>query len=102
MDPVIIAGMIFSIVVLILIGGFTLLFPLSRQLAALLRRRLNEPSHNSISREDAEKLAHAIQHLAVGMEALNERQDFVEKLLEGRLDAERKALEAPRRPDRPS
>ena len=84
-DPVIIAGMVFSVVVLLMVGSFALLFPVSRQLAALVRKRINEPAPgDSISREDAEKLASAIPQLAVGMEALNERQDFVERLLEER------------------
>jgi predicted PurR-regulated permease PerM len=77
--------MVFSLVVLILVGSFVLLFPLSRQLASLVRKRLQEPwPGNGITREDAEKLAQAIQQLATGMEALNERQDFLEQLLEGR------------------
>ncbi len=85
MDPEIIAGMVFSIVVLLMVGSFVLLYPLSRQLAHLVRRRLNEADPaDSISRGDAEKLATAIQQLALGMEALNERQDFVERLLEER------------------
>jgi hypothetical protein len=85
MDPLVIGAMAFSLVVLILVGSFILLFPLSRQLASLVRKRLQEPwPGNPITREDAEKLAQAIQQLATGMEALNERQDFLEQLLEGR------------------
>jgi predicted PurR-regulated permease PerM len=91
MDPILIGGMVFSLVVLILVGSFVLLFPLSRQLASLVRKRLQEPwPGNAMTREDAEKLAQAIQQLATGMEALNERQDFLEQLLEGRSPAQDK------------
>ena len=85
MDPLVISVMIFSLVVLMLLGSFALIWPLSRQLVALIRKRIHEPSpRDSITREDAEKLAQAIQQLATGMEALNERQEFLEQLLEGR------------------
>ena len=84
-DPFMLGVMIISVVIVLLLGSFALLYPLSRQLALLVRKRLNEPSRGgSISREDGEKLATAIQQLAVGMESLNERQDFVERLLEDR------------------
>ena len=39
MDPVILAGMIFSIIVIVLLGGFTLLYPLTRRLAEVLEKR---------------------------------------------------------------
>lgn len=85
MDPIVIGGMVFSLVMVVLLGTFVLLYPLSRQLATLVRKRLQDPGFgNTITREDAEKLAQAIQQLATGMEALNERQDFLEQLLEGR------------------
>ena len=90
--------MVFSIVVLLMVGSFVLLYPLSRQLASLVRRRLNESdTGEAISRSDAEKLATAIQQLALGMEALNERQDFVERLLEERPAAQPR-LEQPTDP----
>ena len=85
MDPLILAAMIFSLVVMILLGSFVLLWPLSRQLAQLLKKRIGEPSPRDVlTREEGEKFAHAIQQLAAGLEALNERQDFVERLLEDR------------------
>lgn len=36
LEPVALAGMIFSLLVILLIGGFILLYPLSRRLGALL------------------------------------------------------------------
>ena len=89
MDPLVIGAMVFTLVMVVLLGSFVLLYPLSRQLANLVRRRLQDPGFgNTITREDAEKLAQAIQQLATGMEALNERQDFLEQLLEGRSRAQ--------------
>ncbi len=89
MDPSVIGAMVFTLVMVVLLGSFVLLYPLSRQLANLVRRRLQDPGFgNTITREDAEKLAQAIQQLATGMEALNERQDFLEQLLEGRSRAQ--------------
>jgi hypothetical protein len=89
MDPTVIGGMVFALVMAVLVGSFVLLYPLSRQLANLVRKRLQDPGFgNTITREDAEKLAQAIQQLATGMEALNERQDFLEQLFEGRNRAQ--------------
>ena len=100
MDPVIIAAMIFSLVVLMLLGSFALLLPVSRQLAQLVRKRVQEPNpREALSREEAEKLAQAIQQLAAGMEMLNERQDFVERLLEGRPSPGSSAQLPPANPD---
>jgi hypothetical protein len=93
MDPLILAGMIFSLVVMIMLGSFVLLWPLSRQLAQLLKKRIGEPSPRDVlTREEGEKFAHAIQQLAAGLEALNERQDFVERLLEDRVEEARGEL----------
>jgi hypothetical protein len=82
MDPVILAGMIFSIVVLLLIGGFILVFPLTRQLGAYLEKRmLNEgPLEDADAR--TQDLARAVEALRDEVARLSERQDFTERLLE--------------------
>ena len=46
MDPVILAGMIFSIIVLLLVGGFVLLLPVSQRLGKVLDIWISE--HKSL------------------------------------------------------
>lgn len=81
MDPMGIAGMIFTLVALILIGGLVLLYPLSRQLAALVHLRLERGSAPDPS-EQVEALTGAVESLRAEVERLAERQDFTERLLE--------------------
>lgn len=82
MDPVILAGMIFSLVVLLMIGGFILMFPLTRRLAQLLEQRLREKSTAAADSEQIAALRTTIDALEARVEALTERQGFVDSLLE--------------------
>ncbi len=82
MDPVILAGMIFSLVVLLLVGGFTLLFPLTRRLAAVLEKRYLADGAEGANAEEVAALRRAVQALRGEVEQIAERQDFTEKLLE--------------------
>ncbi len=86
MDPVILAGMIFSIVVIMLIGGFVLLFPLTRQLGAYLEKRMLS-ENSEASRAQLAHLARAVEHLTDEVARLSDRQDFTERLLERPDDA---------------
>ena len=53
MDPLIIGSMIFTIIVLVLVGGFALLYPLTRRLAEVLEKRyLADGSEGANSDED--------------------------------------------------
>ena len=81
MDPVVLAGMIFSIVVLLLIGGFVLLLPLTRQLGEYLRYRMVQGDRRQRDTE-LEALRAAVESLRRDVEELAERQDFTELLLE--------------------
>lgn len=83
------AGMILSLLLTIIVGGFILLFPLSRRLAALLEQRVRERSQGSAA-ERLEPLREALHALQAEVERLAERQEFMERVLEQR--SEREAL----------
>lgn len=80
-EPMVIVAMIFTLIVLAMIGGFILLFPLSRQLSTLLHQRLQhgEPPPSD---ERVDALAQAVELLSAEVERLTDRQDFTERLLE--------------------
>ncbi len=81
LEPMAIVGMIFTLIVLVMIGGFILLFPLSRQLAALLHLRLER---GDAPDQDAHiaQLTKALSSLQEEIDRLAERQEFTERLLE--------------------
>jgi hypothetical protein len=81
MDPAIIPMMIFTVIVLMLIGGFILLLPLTRRLGALLEHRMLAEDRAGRS-VDVEALARAVDTLRDEVERLAERQEFTEKLLD--------------------
>jgi hypothetical protein len=81
MDPMALAGMIFTLIVLVMIGGFILLYPLSRQLAALLHLRLERAEAPDPSGQIA-SLTRALESMRDEVERLSERQEFTERLLE--------------------
>ena len=82
MDPIILGGMIFSVVVLLLIGGFTLLFPLTRRLTAVLEKRYLEDDAKGANADEVAALRRAVDTLREEVEQIGERQDFTEKFLE--------------------
>jgi hypothetical protein len=81
MDLMAIVGMIFTLVVLVMIGGFILLFPLSRQLVTLLHRRL-EKGDAPAQEGQVAALTRAVESLRDEVARLSERQEFTERLLE--------------------
>ena len=83
MDPFILQVMIFVLVVLTLIGGFVLLFPLTRQLAAVLEKRYLEDDAGGAEADEVAALRRDVDALRGEVEQIGERQDFTEKLLEG-------------------
>ncbi len=80
-EPMVIVAMIFTLIVLAMIGGFVLLFPLSRQLSTLLQQRLQR-GELPPSDERVDALAQAVEALSAEVERLADRQDFAERLLE--------------------
>lgn len=85
MDPVIPAGMIFVLLIILMIGGMVLLFPLTRQLGRYLENRLREGEAPSRT-DDAElaALRDAIRALEAEVASLADRQAFAESLLDSR------------------
>lgn len=84
LDPVVVLGMLFSLIVLAMVGGFILLFPITRRLGAILEQRLNEKRPTSISSNQVRELEAAIQALRTDVDHLVERQEFAESLLQER------------------
>ena len=83
MDPFILQAMIFSIIVIVLLAGFALLFPLTRQLGKVLEKKYLEDGTGGTNAQEVAALRRAVQALTGDVERLSERQDFTEKLLEG-------------------
>ena len=83
MDPFILQVMIFVIVILVLVGGFALLFPLMSRLVAVLEKRYLKDGAEGADADEVAALRRAVHALREEVEQIGERQDFTEKLLEG-------------------
>lgn len=81
MDPVIQGGMIFSVVVLAMVGSFILMYPVVRRLSDGLEKRLSQGGEGA-SAEQLALLAQAVDSLRDEVERLSQRQDFTERLLD--------------------
>lgn len=87
MDDEMLAGMIFTLLIGLMIGGFILIYPLSRRVASLMDRR--NPAKELAPRPtdaELEALRQAVAELSMQVERLVDRQDFMEKLLSQRMD----------------
>ena len=88
-DPTVLFGMIFSLLCLLLIGGFVLAFPAARRLGNVLdawaetRRGEASPEHIEELREEVRALRDQLEATRDRVDVVAERQEFVEKLLEG-------------------
>ena len=78
-DGTALAGMIFSLLCLVVIGGIILMYPLTRRLGQLMEQRLEDRRAGGTS--DGELTA-AVRALEGEVARLRERQGFVERLLE--------------------
>lgn len=96
MDPEVIAGMLFTLIILAMIGGFILLLPITRRLGAILEQRLNSRATTDIAPAEARQLEATIQALRADLEQLSERQAFTEALLSERQPRLLPADEPPR------
>ncbi|HSH76889.1 MAG TPA: hypothetical protein VLA09_14470 [Longimicrobiales bacterium] len=95
MDLEIMAGMVFSLVVLLMIGGFVLLLPLSQRLGKLLELWIDQ--HRSLKPGgglDGEATQQMIAELSARLRALEEQQVFLEELV-----SKKGALPPPREED---
>ena len=82
MDPNAIAGMIFALILVALVGGGILLYPLSRRLGQLLESRIENELQPSES--ELRELRELVASLAGQVERLSDRQAFTEQVLESR------------------
>jgi hypothetical protein len=94
MDPNALAGMVFTLVFTGLIGGFVLLYPLSKRLGALMESKLRSQSEGA-PQADIRKLTEVVRSLEREVRSLRERQEFTDSLLAAR-DREKFPVEASR------
>ena len=82
MDPNALAGMVFTLVLASLIGGFILLFPLSRRLGLLLEEKARQQKGGlSLSAQDVQTLRDRLEALESDVRVALERQQFIEELI---------------------
>ena len=81
MDPELIPMMIFTIIVLGMVGGFVVLLPITRTLGRYLEHRMSEKGRIE-DQERMDILLRAVESLRDDVARLAERQDFTERLLE--------------------
>ena len=89
MDPDLIPLMIFTLILVAMIGGFVILLPITRRLGAFLEYRMSGKDRLGDA-EDREVLLRAIESLRDDVARLAERQDFTERLLRKPDGAEKK------------
>ena len=74
------AGMLFTLILVGMVGGFIILLPITRRLGAILERRLNDKPDNT-SAEQIRQLQAAVLSLRADLEQLSEQQQFTEAML---------------------
>lgn len=86
MDPNAIAGMAFTLVLTALVGGFILVYPVSRRLGAFLEAKLQDrlPQPAPSKPAELESLRSSLSSLQAEVQRLAERQDFMEQLVAGK------------------
>ena len=83
MDIIPLAGMLFSLLMVLVIGGLILLFPISRRLGKFLELRIDERMEwDTLPRETLDELREIVGELQSEVTRLADRQRFVERLLE--------------------
>ena len=94
-DPFIFMGMVFSIVVLLLVGGFVLAFPIARRLGGLMEEWIRDRKELRADRSELLQIRAELAELKGALEAYEgrfetaeERQAFMETLIESRPPAE--------------
>lgn len=79
MDPVALAGMLFTLILTAMVGGFILLWPITRRLGAMLEQRLKGP-RSEVSSAEFRQLEAVVHSLREELEQLSERQAFTDAL----------------------
>ncbi len=84
MDPLIAASMIFTLILVVLIGGFIVLFPVTRRLGKALEVYLDQKRNDAPDARETERMRAAVGSLQREVRRLSEKQEFVERLLQKR------------------
>lgn len=87
MDIVPLAGMLFSLLMVLIIAGSILMFPIMRRLGRLLEMRIEGRRKGPVdpaspSSEELRSLRELVEGLQAEVGRLAERQEFTERLLE--------------------
>lgn len=81
MDMIPIAGMIFSLLALMMIGGFIMLFPVTMRLGKVLEQWLADRKLKQGESAEIRELRESVRALEGEVRRLAERQDFTEQAL---------------------
>lgn len=82
MDIVPLAGMLLSLLIILIIAGSVLLFPLVRRFGRLLELRIEERRTGALPAEQVQELRALVEGLQEEVARLADRQAFTERLLE--------------------
>ncbi|MGH7470389.1 MAG: hypothetical protein ACRENP_20795, partial [Longimicrobiales bacterium] len=77
-----VAGMVFTLVFTVIVGGFIVLFPVTRRLGLLLESKLQEkkdPMHAELA--DVRQMKELMHSMEAQIRLLAERQEFTEQLI---------------------
>jgi len=74
--------MLFTLIVIVLVGGIVLGFPITRRLFDLLGARAENQGSNPLATGDTQGLRDVLETLDKRLAVMEERQDFMERLLE--------------------
>jgi hypothetical protein len=82
MDPNAALGVVFTLLLVMMIGGFIVLMPLTRRLGLLLEQRLQSKSGAGLpAGREVEELRRMLEQMQVELDQVVERQEFLDKLL---------------------
>jgi len=89
MDPYALGGMIFSLVMVLLIGGFIISYPITRRLGALMEESIRERRAGRLEQAQVaqlqgqlDDLTRLLEGVERQVELMGERQDFTESLVD--------------------
>jgi hypothetical protein len=73
--------MVFVLLLVMMVGGYILLYPIARRLGAVLEQSLTNQKGTGTGSADVAELRSAVRELQVELSRLEERQVFTESLL---------------------
>jgi len=82
MDPFITGMMVFTLIVLAMVGGFVLLFPVTRRLGDVLEAWLERQSSAGLTGGELHSVLEELRSVRTQLDELASRQVSVERLLE--------------------